>query len=85
LTCGIQTWWDLPIGRVALKALPSGGAQHSIELYVSPLNVKGLPKGLYHYAADIRRLELLKVSLKKGSLKPVSALSKTPGIAFITC
>ena len=60
LTWGVQAWWDLPIGRVALKTSPSGGARHPIEAYVWALKVEGLPGGLYHYAADTHRLESLR-------------------------
>jgi len=61
LTGGIQRWLDVPpMGRLALKTSPSGGARHSIELYVLALRVAGLPRGLYHYAADRHRLERLR-------------------------
>ncbi|MFQ5664684.1 MAG: SagB family peptide dehydrogenase [Terriglobia bacterium] len=61
LTWGVQHWLPLPgQGRVALKTSPSGGARHAIEVYVLPLHVRGLPRGLYHYAADTHRLELVK-------------------------
>jgi SagB-type dehydrogenase family enzyme len=58
LTAGIQHWAHASgEGKVALKTSPSGGARHAIELYVLALNVKGLPRGLYHYAADAHALE----------------------------
>lgn len=61
LSFGVQSWLDLPgVGRVALKTSPSGGARHPIEAYLLALRVKGLPRGLYHYAAGTRRLELLR-------------------------
>jgi SagB-type dehydrogenase family enzyme len=61
LTGGVQRWIDVaPLGRLALKTSPSGGARHPIELYVLALRVKGLPRGLYHYAADRHRLERLR-------------------------
>jgi SagB-type dehydrogenase family enzyme len=60
LTWGVQAWYYLPIGRVALKTSPSGGARHPIEAYVWAQRVEGLPSGLYHYAADTHRLEFLK-------------------------
>ena len=61
LSWGVQKWVNLPgIGRLALKTSPSAGARHPIEVYVLAVNVKGLPRGLYHYAADSHRLELLK-------------------------
>jgi SagB-type dehydrogenase family enzyme len=43
-----------------LKTSPSGGARHPIEVYVLAVRVKGLPRGLYHYAADTHRLALLR-------------------------
>jgi SagB-type dehydrogenase family enzyme len=58
LTAGIQHWAHASgEGKVALKTSPSGGARHAIELYVLALKVKGLPRGLYHYAADVHGLE----------------------------
>jgi len=60
LTAGVQRWANVRgEGKVALKTSPSGGARHSIELYTLALRVKGLPAGLYHYAADAHTLELL--------------------------
>lgn len=61
LTFGVQSWVDLwGMGRVALKTSPSGGARHPIEAYLLALRVEGLPRGLYHYAAGVNRLELLR-------------------------
>ncbi len=61
LTGRVQRWVPVPgIGRFALKTSPSGGALHAIEIYVLALRIKGLAPGIYHYAADRHRLELLK-------------------------
>ena len=61
LSFGVQSWVDLwGMGRVALKTSPSGGARHPIEAYLLALRVKGLSRGLYHYAAGAHRLELLR-------------------------
>lgn len=60
LTWGIQEWAAVPGGRLPLKTSPSGGARHPIEAYVLALRVTGLQRGLYHYAADCHRLELLR-------------------------
>ncbi|MGH9790970.1 MAG: SagB/ThcOx family dehydrogenase, partial [Candidatus Acidiferrales bacterium] len=61
LTGGVQQWLDVPpLGRLALKTSPSGGARHPVELYVLALRVAGLPRGIYHYAADRHRLERLR-------------------------
>jgi SagB-type dehydrogenase family enzyme len=60
LTWGVQRWVKLPgIGRLALKTSPSAGARHPIEVYVLAVKVAHLRRGLYHYAADKHRLELL--------------------------
>ena len=64
LTAGVQYWIDVPEqGRIALKTAPSGGARHPVELYVLSWRIRGLPKGLYHYAADTHSLELVKAGL----------------------
>ncbi len=58
VACGIRFWVDVgKIGRFALKTYPSGGAQHPLEVYVVVRNVRGLPQGVYRYAADTHRLE----------------------------
>ena len=60
LTFGIQRWRRISGGgRVPLKTSPSGGACHPIEVYVLARRVGGLPRGLYHYAPDRHRLEVL--------------------------
>lgn len=61
LTWRVQRWMKVPgIGRFALKTAPSGGAMHPMECYVLVLRVAGLARGLYHYAADVHRLELVR-------------------------
>ena len=60
LTFGIQGWLELPeIGQMPLTTSPSGGARHPIEAYVLARRVKGLKRGLYHYAPDRHELEWL--------------------------
>lgn len=60
LTGGIQHWATIPgQGRLPLKTSPSGGGRHPIELYVCARRVRDLPTGLYHYAPDRHRLELV--------------------------
>lgn len=60
LTAGIQQWVIGPVNqKVALKTSPSGGARHPIEVYALVLNVRGLKRGLYHYASDRHALETL--------------------------
>ena len=58
LTWGVQSWMALAPGvRAALKTSPSGGACHSIEVYVLAQRVHGLRRGLYHYRPDDHSLE----------------------------
>jgi SagB-type dehydrogenase family enzyme len=60
LTFRIQAWLDFyNLGRLAVKTSPSGGARHPIEAYLIALNVKGLKRGVYHYASDTHELEWL--------------------------
>ena len=61
LTWRVQGWLPKPgLQSRPLKTSPSGGARHPIEVYVLALRVRGLPRGLYHYAADRHQLELLR-------------------------
>jgi len=58
LSCAIQYWVPVKgIGRLALKPYPSGGAQQPLEVYVLARRVRDVKPGLYHYAADVHRLE----------------------------
>jgi SagB-type dehydrogenase family enzyme len=60
LTWGIRWWVKFPsLGRIAMKTSPSAGGRHPLEAYVLALRVRGLPRGLYHYASDKHCLELL--------------------------
>jgi SagB-type dehydrogenase family enzyme len=69
LTWGVQRWTRVPgFGRLALKTSPSGGARHPIEVYLLALRVAGLPRGLYHYAADTHQLELVKKGASSGQI-----------------
>ena len=64
LCAGIHHWILVKgIGKYALRTSPSGGARHPIEVYVLVLNVRGVRRGLYHYASDRHQLE----SLRKGA------------------
>jgi SagB-type dehydrogenase family enzyme len=57
LTWGVHGWIQVPyVGPHALKTSPSGGARHSIEVYVLARKVAGLVPGLYHYQPDAHRL-----------------------------
>jgi SagB-type dehydrogenase family enzyme len=63
LTWGVHGWIQVPgVGRFALKTSPSGGARHSIEVYVLARKVDGLRRGLYHYNPDTHRLGLVSQS-----------------------
>jgi SagB-type dehydrogenase family enzyme len=60
-TSGVQYWLNIPqVGRAPLKVSPSGGARHPTETYVLALNVKGLPRGIYHYNSVAHHLERLR-------------------------
>jgi SagB-type dehydrogenase family enzyme len=64
---GFMNNWLL--GALPLKTSPSAGARHPCEVYVLALRVDGLPRGLYHYAADRHVLECLltEISREKAS------------------
>ena len=67
LTWGVQDWLDLGfMGRMPLKTSPSGGARQPIEVYVLARRVEGCEPGLYHYAPDRHRLELV----RRGATRP---------------
>jgi len=60
LTSGVQSWIVSVNGeKVAVKTSPSGGARHSIELYVLIRRVTGVRRGLYHYAPADHQLQLV--------------------------
>lgn len=70
LTGGVQQWATLPRqGDFVMKTSPSGGGRHPIELYVWARRVDGLAPGLYHYAGDRHRLELVKAQRGRVSVK----------------
>lgn len=48
------------LGRLPVKTSPSGGARHSLEVYLWCSRVKGLAPGVYHYRPDRHCLELLR-------------------------
>ena len=54
------------LGRLPVKTSPSGGARHSLEVYLWSLRVAGLPEGIYHYRADRHELELLRPGKVRG-------------------
>jgi SagB-type dehydrogenase family enzyme len=61
LTWATQQWVHVsPDIKLALKTSPSGGACHSIEVYVAVQNVRGFHPGVYHYCHDSHTLVRLK-------------------------
>jgi SagB-type dehydrogenase family enzyme len=53
LTWGTQKWMQVREDLAfRLKTSPSGGACHSLEVYVAAARVKGLDPGLYWYSPD---------------------------------
>ncbi len=61
LTWATQKW--VHVGRdirLPLKTSPSGGACHSLEVYLAVRDIRGLPPGLYHYEHDAHSLVRLK-------------------------
>ncbi len=57
LTWGVQRWARFRSTLHApLKTSPSGGACHSLEVYVAVQNVRGLGRGIYRYDADTHAL-----------------------------
>ncbi|MCX4820789.1 SagB/ThcOx family dehydrogenase [Streptomyces sp. NBC_01142] len=59
---GVQHQVDLPgFGVSLLKASPSGGSRHPVEIYPVVRDVAGVRPGIYHYAPDIHALEPLPV------------------------
>lgn len=60
LTFRLRRRAPIPGGpRMVLRSSPSPGARHALEAYVLVRRVEGLPRGLYHYAADRHQLERL--------------------------
>lgn len=69
LSAGVQQWVDAKPKPLALKTSPSGGARHPIECYVVATRVRGLPAGVYHYAADTHTLERLRGPISVARLR----------------
>lgn len=61
LTWGVQGWAVGEGGqKFALRTSPSGGALQPLEVYVLALDVRGLRRGLYHYAPLSHTLALVR-------------------------
>jgi SagB-type dehydrogenase family enzyme len=70
LTWGVQGWLAAsPTVRPALKTSPSGGACHSIEVYLVAANVSKLRPGIYHYCPDSHELEVVRGGLRKDVMR----------------
>jgi SagB-type dehydrogenase family enzyme len=66
-TAGIHFWVPARgLGRSGLRTSPSGGARHSIELYVVAKRVQGLAAGTYHYSSDRHALERIRTGTLAG-------------------
>ena len=48
------------LGRLFHKTSPSGGARHSVEVYLLAIRVRGLSQGLYHYNCVDHQLSRLR-------------------------
>jgi SagB-type dehydrogenase family enzyme len=72
LTWGVHGWMRFrPELRSGLKTSPSGGACHSLEVYVVAQHVEGLPAGVYHYCPDTHDLEVVRDALAE---RPIATL-----------
>ena len=61
LTWGFTSHIRWPgLGNFPVKTSPSGGARHSLEVYLWCSRVEGLEPGIYHYRPDHHDLEVLK-------------------------
>lgn len=70
LTWGVQHWVEIPpFGRMALKTSPSGGARHSIEVYLLARTVDGLARGIYHYDPDAHALRTVRRGLTDADIE----------------
>ena len=78
-TWGVQGQIDTAqLGRLFHKTSASGGARHSIEVYLLAIRVEGLSQGLYHYNGVHHRLSKLRsVSAK------TKAVEYTAGHEFL--
>ena len=69
LTWGFTSHIRWPgLGNLPAKTSPSGGARHSLEVYLWCSRVKGLAPGIYHYRPDRHELELLKAGRIAGQM-----------------
>lgn len=70
LTVGFQQFVRTgPTGTLPQRTSPSGGARQPVEAYLLVLNVKGLARGLYHYASDAHVLHRIRSGIPKGGVE----------------
>ncbi|MDP8313722.1 MAG: SagB/ThcOx family dehydrogenase [Candidatus Celaenobacter antarcticus] len=58
-TQGVKKVLDRKENKVIFRTVPSAGARHAFETYLSVLHVEGLEQGIYHYCALEHKLEFL--------------------------
>jgi SagB-type dehydrogenase family enzyme len=54
-----------PFGPQQARISASAGGRHEVECYVAVFDVTGVPPGLYHYAPEVHRLELLDATVDR--------------------
>jgi SagB-type dehydrogenase family enzyme len=69
LSAGVQHWVDGANIPIPLKTSPSGGARHATEVYIVARDVKGLRKGIYHYAPARHGLTRIGSAVSKPRLR----------------
>lgn len=89
MTWGVQHWAPGVGGeRLALKTSPSGGAKHSIEVYVAARRVDGLAPATYHYCPDRHYLSRIAdapgAELRNAFLPGQPSYAEAPAIFFLT-
>lgn len=77
LSAGVQHWVDGGDMPIPLKTSPSGGARHATEVYVVARDVKGLKKGIYHYAPARHGLTRIGTAVSKERIR-----SYVPGSGY---
>lgn len=64
LAARAYTWTETSLGPSSLRNYPSGGGRYPLELHLVIDNVRGLPKGLYHYQPFTHQLDFLGAQTK---------------------
>lgn len=78
-------WFEAgPMGRLLVKTSPSAGAMHPMECYVVAWNVRGLPKGVWHYDVRADALRLLRRGdFRRQAVRMASGQRWVGGAAFL--